>query len=168
MLRTKASESPVSTFVPRVPLHNLLTVVIVLILLPVLSVARDEPERVRKSELHKRLFAVGELRITITRFWPGSMLSRGYVAVKVENTSSSAVIYNPQRLSFISNTNRQVNTRGRRQQGVLGPDDNVLDIAQPREIAPNAYIKEFYELDGRVRLPARLFYEARVLALITN
>ncbi|HYV06090.1 MAG TPA: hypothetical protein VFB82_15945 [Blastocatellia bacterium] len=168
MLRTKASASGISPFIPRVCFHTLLPVVIVLILLPVLSIARDEPERVGKSELHKHSFAVGELRITITRFWPGSLLSRGYVAVKAENTSSSAVVYNPQRLSFISNNNRQVNTRGRRQTGGLGRDDSGLDIAQPREIAPNAYIKEFYELDGRVRLPARLFYEAKVLALITN
>jgi hypothetical protein len=168
MLRTKASVSAISGFIKRFSFHTVPAVVIALTLLPALGIARDEPERVRKSELHKRSFDIGALRITITRFWPGSMLSRGYVAVKAENTSSSAVIYNPQRLSFISNNNRQVNTRGRRQQGVLGPDDNWLDIAQPREIAPNAYIKEFYELDGRVRLPARLFYEARVLALITN
>jgi hypothetical protein len=168
MLRTKASVSAISGFIKRFSFHTVPAVVIALTLLPALGIARDEPERVRKSELHKRIFSVRELRITITRFWAGSLLSRGYVEVKAENTSNSAVIYNPQRLSFISDNNRQVNTRSRRQQGGIAPNDNGLDVAQPREIVSKAYIKEFYELDGRVRLPAQLFYEAKALALITN
>ncbi|HKP84856.1 MAG TPA: hypothetical protein VJZ26_02090 [Blastocatellia bacterium] len=139
-----------------------------LMIVPVFAAAGDEPERVRKSEINKRPFAVGELRITITKFWPGSLLTRGYIEVKVENPSSASATFNPQRLSFVTRSNRQINVRSRRQQGAISPGDSGLDLAQPREIAPGAYIKELYELDGRVRLPARLIYEGKQLALITD
>ena len=139
-----------------------------MMLVPAIAAAGDEPERIRKSEINKHAFAVGELRITITRFWPGSLLTRGYIEVKVENPSNAFATYNPQRLSFVTRNDKQVNIRGRRQQGPIRPDDNGLDLAQSREIAPAAHIKEFYELDGRLRLPARLIYEGRELALITD
>lgn len=136
--------------------------------IPIFVFAGDEPERIRKSEINKRTFAVGELRITIKRFWPGTLLSRGYIEVTVENPSNAAATYNPQRLSFVTRNNKQINIRGRRQMGALSSADSGLDLPQPREIAAGAHIKEFYELDGRLRLPARLIYEGKQLALITD
>jgi hypothetical protein len=86
----------------------------------------------------------------------------------VDNTSDSAATFNPQRLSFVSKNGRQVNVRGRRQTGPIHPDDTGIDVAQPREVTPGAYLKELYELDGKVRLPAELFYEGKPLALIVK
>jgi hypothetical protein len=142
--------------------------VLLISIIPVIVLAADDPERIRKSEINKRSFAVGELVITITRFWPGSLLTRGYIEVKAQNKSNASATYDPRRLSFVTNKDRQVNIRGRIQKGLRHPDDNGLDIAQPRDVAPRAYIKEFYELDGRVHLPARLIYEGKELALITD
>jgi hypothetical protein len=142
--------------------------VLLIAIVPVIVLAADDPERIRKSEINKRAFAIGELELTVTRFWPGSLLTRGYLEVKIQNKSNASVIYDPQRLSFVTNNDRQVNIRGRVQKGLRNPDDKGLDIAQPRDVAPRAYIKEFYELDGRVRLPARLIYEGKELALITD
>jgi len=137
-------------------------------LLPVSTFARDEPERVRRSDLNSRSFVVGDIKITIKRFWAGSLLTRGYMEIRAENGSGIAATFNPQRLSFVGKDGRQVNIRGRRQTGPVHPDDREIEIAQPREIAPGAYVKELYELDGRVRLPAKLFYEGKQLAEIVK
>jgi hypothetical protein len=143
-------------------------ILIILALLPAAIAARDEPERVRRAELEDRTFVVGALKITIKRFWPGSLLTRGFVEVTAENNSSSAVTFNPQRLSFVNKDGKQINLRGRWQTGVVHSNDNRLDVTVAREVAPGAYVKELYELDGRVRLPARLFYEGKDLAVIVK
>jgi hypothetical protein len=145
-----------------------LAIVIVLALLPASSPARVESEHIRKSDLSSRSFVVGDLKITIKRFSDGSILTRGYIEVTAENTSDVATTFNPQRLSFVGKDGRQVNIRGRRQKGPVRPDDRTLDVAQAREVAPRAHVKELYELDGRVRLPAGLFYEGKDLALIVK
>jgi hypothetical protein len=135
---------------------------IALILVLASTVAGDEPERIRKSELDTHPFTVRELKITITRIRTGSVLTRSAIRLTVENTSAAAATFNPQRLSFVISSNRQINIRGQRHGG------NRFDFAQPREIAPGAYIKETYDLDGKVHLPARLFYEGKELASITD
>jgi hypothetical protein len=145
---------------------RLFPILILLAFLPASTTARDEPERVRRADLGSRSFAVKELKITLKRFWAGSLLTRGYIEVRVENPSDTAATFNPQRLSFVGKDGKQVNIRGRRQTGPVHPDDRDIDVAQAREVAPGAYVKELYELDGRVRLPARLFYEGKELAVI--
>jgi hypothetical protein len=146
----------------------LLSIIVVLAFLPVSGPARDDPASIRRSELSSRSFVVGDLKITVKRFWAGSLLTRGYIEVRAENTGDVAATFNPQRLSFVGKDGKQVNVRGRRQTGPVHPDDRAIDVPQPRELAPRAYIKELYELDGRVRLPARLFYEGKDLALIVK
>jgi hypothetical protein len=134
-----------------------------------ISVAGEEPARVRVSELSKQSFTVGELKITIKRFWPGSLLSRvARVEVRVENLSSAAATFDPLRLSFVNEDNRQVSIRAAAYQAGASRPGYGLDIVVAREVAPRAYIKEFYAFDGRVRLPARLFYEGKQLALIVK
>ena len=126
------------------------------------NVAGDEPASVRKSELDTHPFTVGELKITITGLRTGSLLTRAAIRVRVENTSSSAATFNPQRLSFVASNNRQINIRGQRRSG------NRFDFVQPIEIAPGAYIKEIYDLDHKVDLPARLFYEGKEVVQVTD
>ena len=148
--------------------RKLFTILILMILFSASAAAGDEPERVRKAEIESRTFVAGELKISLKRFWAGSLLTRGFIEVRAENSSSSAVTFNPQRLSFVGKDGKQVNIRGRRQTGPVHPDDRQINIALPRDVAPGAYIKELYELDGRVRLPARLIYEGKELAVIVK
>ena len=145
-----------------------LAIVIVLALIPASSPARDKSEQIRISDLSSRSFVVKDLKITIKKFRAGSILTRGHIEVMAENTSDVATTFNPQRLSFVGKDGRQVNIRGRRQTGPVHPDDRAIEVAQPREVAPRAYVKEKYELDGRVHLPASLFYEGKDLALIVK
>ena len=126
------------------------------------NVAGDEPDSVRKSELETHPFTVGELKITITGFRTGSLLTRPAIRVRVENASSSAATFNPQRLSFVASNNRQINIRGQRRSG------KQFDFVQPIEIAPGAYIKENYDLDHKFDLPARLFYEGKEVVQVTD
>ena len=126
------------------------------------NVAGDEPASIRKSELDTHPFTIGELKITITGLRTGSLLTRAAIRVRVENISSSAATFNPQRLSFVASNNRQINIRGQRRQG------NRFDFVQPIEIAPGAYIKELYDLDHKVDLPARLFYEGKEVVQVTD
>jgi len=41
-----------------------------------------------------------------------------------------------------------------------------LSAAEERRMAPNARIKAWYDLKGQVRLPVRLYYEDKLLAMI--
>jgi hypothetical protein len=148
--------------------RKLFTVLILVMLLPASLAAQDEPERVRRADIENHTFVAGELKIILKRFWAGSLLTRGFIEVRAENSSTSAATFNPQRLSFVGKDGKQVNIRGRRQTGPVHPDDRQIEVAQPREVAPGAYVKELYELDGRVRLPARLFYEGKELAVIVK
>ena len=149
-------------------LSKLSSFIIVLTFLPVSSLAGDEPLSIRRSDLSGHSFVVGDLKITIKRFWAGSLLSRGYIEILAENTSDNAATFNPLRLSFVGKNGKQVNVRGRWQAGPRHPDDRAIDLPRPTEIAPHAYIKELYELDGRVHLPTRLFYEGKDLALLVK
>jgi hypothetical protein len=147
-------------------MQKLLSFIIALAFLPASLAAQDEPASIGKSDLPARQFVVGDLKITLKRFWAGSLLTRGYVEVRAENAGDTAATFDPQRLSFVGKDGKQVNVRGRRQTGPVHPDDRGIDVPRPTEVAPRAYIKQLYELDGRVRLPARLLYEGKDLALI--
>ena len=73
--------------------------IIVLALLPASSLAGDQPERLRISDLTDHSFVVGDLKITLKRIWAGSLLSRGYIEVRAENSSDIAATFDPQRLA---------------------------------------------------------------------
>ena len=135
---------------------------LIFILTSTVTVAGDEPASLRKSELETHPFTVGELKITITGFRAGSLLTRATIRVRVENLSDNAATFNPQRLSLVGSNNRQSNIQSQQ------PSGKRFDFAQSIEIAPGAYIKEIYGLDHKVELPARLFYEGKELVQITD
>lgn len=146
-------------------------VAILVVTLPLLVIADNQPSLIKKSELNKHSFTVGRLKLTITKF----RASRGFTAygrssieVKVENSSDGAEIFNPQLLSLAGKDDKQVNIRGQ-----LRPANRQLpgerpDAAHPKNIAAGVWIKEGYEFYDWVRLPARLFYDGKELAVITD
>jgi hypothetical protein len=167
------SASLLHTFVATMPI-KLQTVLILLCLftstwfIPANATA-NQSAAVSTSELTKRSFAVGDLRISITKFKANPLfLGRGYFELKVENRSTSPATFNPQRLLIVGKDNKQINVRGRRQQGSVSPNDAGIETPLPIEILPDLYIEALYELNDKVVLPARLLYEGKELALITN
>jgi len=147
------------------------TVAILVIFLPLLVIADNQPNRIPKSELNKHSFAIGSLKLTITKF----RASRGFTAfgqssieVKVENPSDGAAIYNPQLLSLAGKDDKQANIRGQIRPASQRRPGERLDVIQPKSVAAGAWIKEGYEFYDWVRLPARLFYDGKELALITD
>jgi hypothetical protein len=131
-------------------------------------------DQIKKADLKKHPFQVGDLGVTISTFRPHlrDMLTfvraPGQIEVRVENTTAQGVEYSPRDLALVGSDGQQVSLRGRIQLGIVNPDDDRLDPVQARTIAPGAKLKEFYELTGPVKLPARLYYGNQQLAVITD
>jgi hypothetical protein len=149
------------------------TMAILVIALPLLVIANNQPNRIKKSELKNHSFDIGRLKLTITRF----RASRGFTAygpssieVKVENSSDGAAIFNPQYLSLVGKDDKQVNIQGQKRPHPVSIQSASERLAapQPKSVAAGAWIKEGYEFYDWVRLPARLFYDGKELALITD
>jgi hypothetical protein len=132
------------------------------LLIPLGTVADDQPARIRVSDLDKTPIAAGPLKITLTRF-RGSFLKIGGGSVEalVENTSTEFTVFSPKRLSFVGSDDNQ--------SGVLAiQSGDRYWPAVDRSIAPAARIKEFYALNSKVQLPARVYYDEKLLAVITD
>jgi hypothetical protein len=143
-------------------MRSTLFALIVVVLIPLFAIADDQPARVRVSELEKTPIAAGSLKITITRF-RGSFLKigGGSVEAQVENTSTEFTVFSPNRLSFVGSDNNQGDVLAIQSGDRYWP-------AVDRRIAPAARIKEFYALNSKVHLPARLYYDEKLLAEITD
>jgi len=154
----------------------ILFVCVVAVGMPLFSAYAQSSDRVRKSDLKKHSFVASNLRLTVLLFRPHLrdpltfVRSAGQIQISVENGSAQAIEYAPSRLSLVGSDDQQVNLRGRMQTGVFIAADDVdrLDALQTRMIAPKAKLKEFYQLTGPVRLPARLYYGDQELAVITD
>lgn len=141
---------------------KILTPLIVVLLFSFFALADDQPVRIRTSELERTPLTAGPLKITLTQF-RGSFLKigNGLVETLVENTSTGFTTFSPQRLSFVGSDNNQADVLA------IGTGDRHWP-AVDRRIAPGAHIKEIYTLNGKVRLPARLYYDDKLLAVITD
>lgn len=141
---------------------KLLTPIIVILLFSFFALADDQPVRIRTSELERTPLTAGALKIRLTQF-RGSVLKIGYgsVEAQVENTSTGFTTFSPQRLSFIGSDNNQADVLA------IGTGDRYFP-AMDRRIAPGAHIREIYTLNGKVRLPARCYYDEKLLAVITD
>jgi len=149
------------------------TMAIFVISLPLLVIAGNLPNSIKKSELQKHSFDIGRLKLTITKF----RASRGFTAygpssieVKVENPSDGAEMFNPQFLSLVGMDDKQVNIQGQKRPHPVSIQSASERLAapQPKSLAAGAWIKEGYEFYDWVRLPARLFYDGKELAVITD
>ena len=132
-------------------------------ILPFLALADDQPPvRVRESELSRSPLFVNSLKITIQAIkGRGAPFISSSLDVQIENTSSAFTVFLPHRLSFVDGENRQID--------VLAIAHQRGDFAAvDRRIAPGAHVKELYALNGRVHLPARLYYDEKLLAVIAD
>lgn len=140
-----------------------LTPSILVLFVALVASAADQPAiRVRTAELDRTPLTAGPLKITLTHF-RGSFLKigGGSVEAQVENTSTGFATFSPQKLSFVGSDNNQADALA------IQSGDNYWP-AVDRRIAPGARIKEFYALNSKVRLPARLYYDEKLLAVITD
>ncbi|MBO0857439.1 MAG: hypothetical protein J2P21_03105 [Chloracidobacterium sp.] len=130
----------------------------------VVSAFQAQTEQVRNRELKNKYFTAGSLRITITRFYEFSVTHQCFIDIEVENTSDDIATFVPQQLTFIDKDDNQVNIVG--QYSATG---SSLVAAGDRRVFPKARIKRHkYELTDRVHLPARLYYEDKLLATIID
>ena len=141
---------------------RLLASLLPIIFLPFFSLAGDQPPvRLRESELSHSPLIAGSLKITIKSIkGRGSLSESSYLVVQVENTSTAFTVFSPHRLSLVDGENSQLD--------VLSIANQASTAAVNRTIAPGAHLRENYELNGKVRLPARLYYDEKLLAVIAD
>lgn len=137
--------------------------ILLVLLIALVASATDQPAaRIRVSELDRTPLTAGPLKITLTKF-RGSFLKvgGGSIEAQVENTSAEFSVFSPQRLSFVGSDNSQADILA------IQSGDRYW-CALDRRIAPGARTKEFYALNGKVRLPARVYYDEKLLAEIVD
>ena len=159
-----------------------------LILLTPLAVSafQAQADQVRKGQLKNKSFTTGSLKITFISFnssftipfqYDGINFTNdmsGYIypiQVQVANTSDQFTTFDPQRLSVVGKDGEQSDIRGlihpsRRRRADGRPLDDEPVAAEARRMAPKASITDWYDLTRRVRLPARVYYEDKLLVTI--
>jgi hypothetical protein len=132
------------------------------LLAPLLAMADDPPKHVRVSDLSKTPMSAGPLTISLVKFSGSPRLGNARIELRVENTSTGFATFSPHRLSFVGEDNAQVDIWGTwiGESNLLAPRD--------KRIVPGAHIRENHYLDGKVSLPARLYYDDKLLAVITE
>ena len=140
-----------------------------ILLTPLVALAlQTQADQVRKADLKIKSFTAGPLKITFLNFGRARFgnpddphfESVHPIQVKVENASDGFTTFNPRQLSFVDKANDQADVRG------LVTNQKGLSAAEDRRIAPKASITDWYDLTREVRLPARLYYEDKLLATI--
>ena len=141
-----------------------LTLVFIILSLPLsqTTIGQVPAVRVRTAQLDRTPFTAGPLKITLTQF-RASYLKIGGTSVEVQvmNTASTFTSFSPQKLSFLGNDNNQADVLA------IQSGDHYWR-AEDRRIAPGARTKEFYALNGKLQLPARLYYDEKLLAEIVE
>jgi hypothetical protein len=123
-----------------------------------------QADQVRKNDLKSKPFIRGPLKITLTRF-----NSFDGIRVEVENMSDDFTIFDPRRLSFIDKDDNQVDILGAQTPITFGTSvKDFVVTAEVTRIAPKTRIKRSYSLTNYMELPARLYYEDKLLATIIN
>ena len=132
---------------------------------PLLLLAFQTTEKsVAISELKSSPFTAGPLKLTVTHFRGTEFFARyshlqSGIQITVENTSDTFATFEPRRLSVVDKDNEQADVLG------LDQDDEVY-AAEIRRIAPEATINVHFILTARVDLPARIYYDDRLLGII--
>jgi hypothetical protein len=133
-----------------------------ILLTPLVVLAfQAQAEQVRNRELKNKSFTAGSLKITITRFFKNQIGSQSIIYIEVENASGDITTFVPQLLTFIDKDDNQVDIVGQ----YVGYGGHLV-AAGDKRVWPKARIKHRYLLADNVRLPARLYYEDKLLATI--
>jgi hypothetical protein len=141
--------------------RTLSTTAMILLTPLVVSAFQVQAEQVRKDELKSSSFTAGSLKITLTRFFKPQNSSQSIIYIEVENTSGDITTFVPQLLTFIDKDDNQVDIVGQ----YVGYGGHLV-AAGDKRVWPKVRIKHRYLLADIVRLPARLYYEDKLLATI--
>jgi len=141
----------------------------VILLTPLVVLAfQAQADQVHKKELKSKPFIRGPLKITLAQ-----INYSGYgLKVEVENMSDDFTTFDPRRLSFIDKDENQVDILGQVSaitEGVVtSATISSMVTAEDKRIAPKARIKHYYMLTDELQLPARLYYEDKLLVTIID
>ena len=137
-----------------------------ILLTPLVVLAfQAQAEQVRKDELKRRSFTAGPFKMILQTFYGGGHNPIPHITIVVENTSDNFMTFDPRRLTFIDKYNNQIDIVGQYAQ-VDGHGVSPLVAPVERRIWSKAWIKHSYTLTNKMELPARLYYEDKLLATI--
>jgi len=145
-----------------------LFVAALILLTPLVAPAfQGQSEQIRKGDLNSKSFSAGPLKITLAEFYGGGIRQPyGDIVIEVQNTSEDFIAFDPRRLSFIDKDNNQSDILGLAENNIEKIEWHKIIPAELQRIGPKAKIKNVYALTGKVRLPARLYYEDKLLGTI--
>jgi hypothetical protein len=130
----------------------------------VVSSAQDKAPTIREADLkNTSLAASGDLTLTMLDL-KGGLFGQAPIVIEVEihNTSDTPVVFNPFRLSFVKADGRQVDVLSVPLWGEHTADAHEILVL------PKAHIRQHYFMNGRINLPAKLYYDGKLLAEIVN
>jgi hypothetical protein len=133
---------------------------------PVLLFGQTSDTSVPLSQLKNVPFIAGPLKITFTHFRGNQVIAGelrftgvGNVQIEVENISDDFATFEPLHLSVVGKNEGQTD--------ILGLiHNNEIYPVESRRIAPKAKIKAEYVLTDKVELPARIYYEDKLIVSI--
>jgi hypothetical protein len=133
-----------------------------------LVTAGQSPLTIRRSELERMPLTIGKVQVKIIKFKDSVFLSSemrtvgtALIELQAENLSQEFTHFDPNLLMFVGQDNQQSNIWGINRRNEVYP-------ARERLIAPGARIREAYSLTEKINLPARLYYDDRLLAVIVE
>lgn len=131
------------------------------ILMASVGVAAESPVRVHKSELPRTVAAAGNLKLTITDISNGIFGGAPSIEVEVENIATAATPFDPQRLSFVLSDGQQVDIVAI----PFHPGRDMFPVTT-RELLliSGARSKQSYWTNGKLQLPARMYYQGNLVA----
>jgi hypothetical protein len=130
----------------------------------VVTLAQDKAPTLHESDLKGTALAVaGDMTLTVLDL-KGGLFGQAPIVVEVEihNPTDTPIVFNPFRLSFVKADGRQLDVLAVPLWGEHTADAHEILVL------PKARVRQLYFLNGRINLPAKMYYDARLLAEIVN
>lgn len=135
----------------------------VILLTCCVGAAAQAPLRIHKSEFSRTAIVAGDLKLTITDISIGaSPFGMPKMEIEIENIAATAAPFDPQQLSFVRADGHQVEALAIR----VFPD--ILVTPRVFLIISGARLQQSYYMNEKLQLPARMYYQGKLIAEITE
>jgi hypothetical protein len=130
--------------------------------------AQQPANQVDLSSVSRHPFQVGGLELTISKLDGLVVISSdardtgvGYMEVRVENVSADFVRFAPSQLVVVGRDGRQASI-------IYERHNTDRAVVSEVSVAPRAHTEMKYNLSARVKFPAQLYYDGKLLAEIVD
>src|SRR5262249_45125482 len=142
-------------------------VVATFLILSTLTPPPQAPPRIRMGDLYRQAIQAGALKITFVEVNSG-IINPGSIKIEVENPEPAPVSFSPTGLYFVRKDGVQASVRGIPNYIYIQHREEEIVCAPDLMIAPNARIREHYQLSERLQLPVRVYYHDKLMLEIID